>query len=140
MNSVLLILSLHYSVSLKARHHYYRMLNVTYVPQAVALLHGRNIWVKIAVLRNRRREQHNPRFWARDIFRRRRRRKNMSRVFFSPYGEKLFWSPFFRIRRVVIFIFEAHFLLKTNLSSKYITVGCCKAVMCDNDSKLLLLQ
>ena len=58
MNSVLLILSLHYSVSLKARHHYYRMLNVTYVPQAVALLHGRNIWVKIAVLRKSRREQH----------------------------------------------------------------------------------
>ena len=39
---------------------------------AVALLRWRNIWVKIAVLRNSRREaaceQRNTRFWVRNIF------------------------------------------------------------------------
>ena len=41
---------------------------------AVALLRWRNFWVKIAVLRNSRREagcaQRNARFWARNIFHR----------------------------------------------------------------------
>ena len=53
---------------------------------AVALLRWRNIWVKIAVLRNSRREdgctQRNTRFWARTIFR--RRCFFLLRPFYSP--------------------------------------------------------
>ena len=61
------------------------------------LSRGRNIWVKIPVLRNSRREagcaQRNARFWARNMFRRQAIKK-MLREFFSPGGEKKNWALF----------------------------------------------
>ena len=64
---------------------------------AVALFCARNMWVKIAVSRNSRCEagcaQPSPRFGARHIFR--RRRKKILRVFFSPCGRKKYLGPLF---------------------------------------------
>ena len=77
----------------------------------VALSRGRNIWVKIAVLRNSRREagcaQRNTRFWASNIFR--RSRNSLLRVFFSSlrYGEKKM-GIFFYFAGGVFFFFEAY--------------------------------
>ena len=74
---------------------------------AVALLRWRNFWVKIAVLRNSRREagcaQRNARFWARNMFRRQAIKK-MLREFFSPGGEKKKLGPFFLLSRGCVFL------------------------------------
>ena len=65
----------------------------------VGLLRGRNLWVKIAVLRNNRREvgyeQRNARFLVRNIFR--RRGKNVMRAFFSPEANIVCGAPVFSI-------------------------------------------
>ena len=64
------------------------------------LLRGRNIWVKIAVLRNSRREagcaQRNTRFWGRNIF---RRRPKKCCAPFLRRRQKKKWGPFLLIRR-----------------------------------------
>ena len=70
-----------------------------YLP--VALLSGRNIWVKVAVWRNSRREagcaQRKTRLWARNISC--RRRKKLLRAFSSPWAKTKNWGPFFLICR-----------------------------------------
>ena len=82
---------------------------------AVALLRWRNFWVKIAVLRNSRREagcaQRNARFWARNIFHRGRfffvaafffavgGNKNLGVCFLMNRWRKINCGTFFAIRR-----------------------------------------